>query len=369
MPQHQGENNFKEFLNTSRGRFCLILVVAILLVLAAVIPAMLPKGASGDDKALARSLVKLANSDNKSLAGTVNFKAGVINGSVDLNFASKADESSQGQLHAKVNVASNTFDVPASFVIDQKNKMRYLKVSNLQHVIDVILDPKAAATANLNDISSKIEGRWLRMSADDTSAMTTDSEPDKCTPQLFERLQHDSSAVDSIASLIASDKLLKLEKVASVKDGKEYQLSVNADGLKDAFKEFKKTDLFKGASECKDSYDPFKIEAAEKASQQQPQAQQQQQPEASGTSTLKLTLNGEGNVNRFVYDSTNSQRTLNANISIDQKKPVVVTTPHDNIVDYSTISGSVKNVFKLLTTPSDARTSPNNVVSPYAGMQ
>jgi hypothetical protein len=233
----------------------------------------------------------------------------------------------------------------------------------------VILDPTAAATANMNDISSKIEGRWLRLSADDTSAMTSDSKPDKCTPQLFDRLQHDASAVDSIADLIASDKLLKLEKTTSVKNAKEYQLSVNANGLKDAFKEFKQTDLFKGASECDDSYDPFKIEAADKAAQQQPQAQPQQQEQASGTTTLKVTLNNDGDINRFAYNSANTQRTLNADISVDQKKPVVVTTPNDNIVDYSAISGSVKNVFKLLTTPSDARTSPNNVVSPYAGMQ
>lgn len=369
MLEHRSFQNFKKFLDTGVGRFSVVVFVAVVLLLATVLPSMLTVGVTDKDRELAAAVVDLSNAENKVLKGNINARLGGVNADISVNISAKSLQESRGELGIKASIGANTFDIPVEFVYNNADKEQYYKISNLDGILEAALNPDAPVYTSINNVAQKIDGNWLRLSSENVEGVTANTAAenlDECTPQLFSSIQTDPSAKESIAELLASDTLFSVDSVNSVDGGNEYNLVIDSDEAEKAIDVLKGTELFKNTDKCDDSYNPFKSQIeADNAQSSQQSAQNDNKPVVK----LKLIVNGKNQITSIVYSSQSSSQVLSVNLTVDSNQNIVVALPKSDIVDYSTISDEVSSIFTTLSTPPQNANSPaGNLVQPYGGM-
>lgn len=370
MLKHRNFDEFKEFLNTGRGRVSLIIVIAVILLLAAVLPSMLTFGVTDKERNLAAALVDLSQAKNKTITGDASLQLGGVNATVDLNLSASSIQQSRGELGVKATIGADTFEIPVEFVYDQDEKEQYYKLSNLDGLLDAALNPDAPVSSQIKNLAKKLDGNWLKLSAENLKGLT-DGSPvaestvgtDQCTPQLLSKIQTHPAAKESIAEVLASDSLFAIEDISKVDDGSQYTITVQSDEVDKAIKTLKQTELFKAADKCDQDYDPFKSQAQAEVAQATPQPANQAANKP--VVELKIVVNKQNQIAALTYSSKSTTQVITANIKIASDKKVAVASPKSDVVDYSSVAGQVKSIFKILSTPPENQAPASSLVQPY----
>lgn len=329
---------------------------------------MLPHKVSDKERSLAAAITDLAKAQDKTLTGKAHLQIGGINATADITVAAKSATESRGTADINATIGASSFHIPVQFVYNQADKVQYYKLSNLDPLLAVALNPQAAVSTKIKAVAQKIDGKWLRLSADNMKAVTkaTATKADTCTPQLLQRIQTDASAKESLAKLLASRTLFTIDDIKNVASNHQYTITVDADKAEDALDVLKQTELFQGASDCDDSYNPFK--KAETATQTTQTQQSAQTEAAKPTVTLKIAINDDNQITALNYSATSPTQVVSADLTINSDKQVAVAMPKTDVVDYSTIADEVEGIFTALTTPPATQGGvPSNLVQPYAG--
>lgn len=366
MLKHRNIENFKAFLNTGKGRLSLIAAIAVVMLLLAILPGMLTFGVTDRERNLAAAIVDLSRAENKTITGSAGLQLGGVQADIDLKASAKTIEQTRGELAIKATIGANTFNIPVEFVYNQAEKEQYYKLSNLDGLLEVALNPEAPVAAQIEDLAKKLDGNWLRLSADNVKGLT-DSAPaadiDECTPQLLSKIQTHPAAQAAIAEVLASDSLFAIDKVSNVSGGEQYHIKIQSEEADKAISTLKKTELFKAADKCEQNYDPFKLQARSEAEQASPQPTNPNS--AKPAVELKVTLNKKNQMTAFEYSSKAPTQVMTADIQIASDQNVAVATPKSDIVDYSSVSGQFESIFKVLSTPPAASQPGSNLVQPY----
>lgn len=351
MPKNHMADKLKRFINKPTGRITVVVAIAAVLIIAAILPGMLPKNATESDHKLARSLLNLTKEPNTTVTGSASVVSSSINAKFDLNLGLKNAEQASGHISADIKFPGSTVKIPLDFVADSKKGDMYFKVSNTDGVMDTMeggLEPYKLA---LSPIAVKINDKWIYVSNDKKNII------DPCTAQILDSFKSSKDMTGQLAAFIANNKALQITGVKSAGNASVYEMTFDSNKLDATFKDFKGTEMFKNLDKCSASYGE-----PEKTTTPQAQSGTQEQPVKTDT-TIKITVDSNEKITNIEYKTTSNGSVGNVNLNLGYEKKVVIKTPTENIVKMDDIQSDLTRAVGLLMAPQ--LQAGNNMLSPY----
>lgn len=155
--------------------------------------------------------------------------------------------------------ASNgaTVTVKGGAVIEFKGDM-YVKVTNATELVTMLLSSlsvgqtPAEVTQPINDFASKINDKWIKISAEDTKALSQEtSDAQKCTQNAMAKFQQDKAMTAEIGRLYEKNRFIAIVKDLGEQNGsKGYELKGDNAKLKAFILGLKDTQIYKDMNAC-----------------------------------------------------------------------------------------------------------------------
>ncbi len=241
------------------------------------------------------------NNDKAILSGAFDKLLTTKSSDVNLHFKLKPNNSS-GEMVVELNVAGNRESVRGDVTLSltpsgnrlsisrlsisgamfyQPNGDLYIKISNLTPLIKSIaslqaMQYSAASTDEsqaigdaLSKIATKVDDRWVKISAADLKSLTNNSTVSgmsevnalqKCMTDLGDTVQSDKSVRTDLLEAIQNSNFLGVKRVGKDQNGVQYELTINAGNVKALVQNITSTKVAKQLESCaKNAGLPFSL--------------------------------------------------------------------------------------------------------------
>lgn len=213
-------------------------------------------------KVLTDSVSQLVTAKSLKFSGTANVKSDGSNLSLTYDGASTQQEV---MLHGKFTASTDgKFPAVDASAITDKDGNYYVKVSNVKDILGTYLtNVPAEVQPAVDQLITKIDNKWIKIPASDTSSMTADAtKVQQCVRTAFGKVQTDASYRNELTSLYDKQQFIAVKKNLGIKDMTiGYRLGIDI-GKERAFVDgFGKTKLYADLKKCDDTIklDDYKI--------------------------------------------------------------------------------------------------------------
>lgn len=227
---------------------------------------------------------------------------------------------------------SSTIPVAAKGSID-KNEI-YVKLAKTDSIVDMIGAQTGDMKPMLESIAKKIDGKWLKIQQQESSASD-------CTSQIFGALGSDTEAQKQVTDSYIANRFVVVKDVKDEDGAKIYTILPDEKALRGFVDSIKQKDFFKKLDSCGAAYDPLGTNTPNPQNPQQPATPQQpeQQP-----SPIRIKISDKGMVTSISSQQQSQQGVVTAQVKLDYKAGDAIALPHKNIVNYDSISSEVQQV-------------------------
>lgn len=172
--------------------------------------------------------------------------------------AGKANEAAMSaDLDFTMTSGGKNVAVKGGAVVEFKGDM-YVKVANASELVTTFLDGALGGGASaevaqpINDFASKINDKWIKISAEDTKSLSQEtSETQKCTQDAMAKFQQDKAMTAEIGRLYEKNRFITIVKDLGEQNGsKGYELKEDNAKLKAFVLGLKDTQIYKDLNAC-----------------------------------------------------------------------------------------------------------------------
>ncbi len=273
------------------------------------------------EKVLTDAVSNAIKAKTASYTGTVAVNTDDVKVAIELNGVEAGLATREVNAKVTITAQGKDFKLNGSALADKDGNI-FFKVSNLKSVIDQTLG-ETGMVAAFDGLISKIDNKWIRISADDLADFSKEaSEAKKCATDVLKKLDTDKATRDEFATIYSKNKFIVIDSSLPARtingiDSMGYELSINKTTAKSFVEAINTTQLMKDLQKCDES---IKLDA----------------DDVTGQSTSKTTQKLEVSVSRWTHEFTQVKFTAtgegvsgNATVEPLFNKDVKVVTPTD----------------------------------------
>lgn len=241
------------------------------------------------EKVLTDAVTNAIKAKTASYTGTVAVDTNDVKVAIELDGAEAGLATREVNAKITITAQGKDFKLNGSALADKDGNI-FFKVSNLKSVIDQTLG-ETGMVAAFDGLVSKIDNKWIRISADDLADFSKEaSEAKKCATDVLKKLDTDKATRDEFATIYSKNKFIVIDSSLPARtingvDSMGYELSIDRTVAKSFVEAINTTQLMKDLQKCDES---MKLDAGDVTD------------ESTGDSTQKL----EVSVSRWTHEFT-----------------------------------------------------------------
>ncbi|MFZ2836590.1 MAG: hypothetical protein WAZ21_04685 [Candidatus Saccharimonadales bacterium] len=251
------------------------------------------------EKVLTDAVTNAIKAKTASYTGTIAVDTNDVKVAIDLDGVEAGLASREVNAKITITAQGKDFKLNGSALADKDGNI-FFKVSNLKSVIDQTLG-QTGMVAAFDGLISKIDNKWIRISADDLADFSKEaSDAKKCATDVLKKLDTDKATRDEFAAIYSKNKFIVIDSSLPARtikgvDSMGYELSIDRTIAKSFVEAINTTQLVKDLQKCDES---MKLDAGDVTSESTDGSTQKLEVSVSRWTheftQIKFTATGEG---------------------------------------------------------------------------
>lgn len=182
-------------------------------------------------------------------------------GKLSISIEARADTStSAADAKLAVEAGGNKYEFSGSALYDSEANV-YFKINDVQKTLDSFLDAENVDSSevppSVNKIVEKVDGKWIRISADDLKEYSEDtSKQQECIADVYKKYESNKELQQQLGDAYRNNQFITIKEHLGSRDGAlGYVIGGDEEKAQSFVKAVQETEVYKDIKDCDDSFD------------------------------------------------------------------------------------------------------------------